>query len=98
MSFERWLPTVAGTIQAEQDRLAHRRDRSLLVDGVYRFEHRPSRRFDPPAREREFVPPRVDARGERTSADYRDYYTEETRRLVAEHFREEIERFRYSFG
>ena len=39
-----------------------------------------------------------EARGERTSADYRDYYAEETRRLVAEHFREEIERFRYSFG
>jgi len=32
------------------------------------------------------------------SADYRDYYTEKTRRLVAEHFREEIERFGYSFG
>jgi len=69
------------------------------VDEVYRFESIDQavasicRRLNV-----EFVSPRVDTRGGRMSADYRDYYTEETRRLVAEHFREEIERFRYSFG
>jgi hypothetical protein len=30
--------------------------------------------------------------------DYRDYYTERTRRLVANHFSEDITRFGYSFG
>jgi hypothetical protein len=96
MSFERWW---LERFRPSKIALLTDATGSLLVDGVYRFESIDQavgsirRRLNV-----EFVPPRVDTRGERTSADYRDYYTEETRRLVAEHFREEIERFRYSFG
>ncbi len=99
MSFERWLPWWLEGFRPSQLALLTDATGSLLVDEVYRFES-----IDQAVGSIcrclnvEFVPLRVDTRGERTSADYRDYYTEETRRLVAEHFRTEIERFRYSFG
>jgi Sulfotransferase family len=97
LSFERWLPWWLEGFNPSQLALLTDAAGRLLVDDVYRFEaihHRIDaicRRLD-----LEFLPRDVDSRGRRKSVEYRDYCTEKTRRMVAEHFSEEIRLFHYS--
>lgn len=99
MSFESWLRWWLEEFNPSQHALLADGAGKLLVDEVYRFENIQQdigaicRRLDI-----EFVPRPVDTRGKRKSADYRDYYTDETREQVAQHFRKDAELFGYTFG
>jgi len=99
MSFEQWLRWWLDEFHPTQLALLADEAGNLLVDEVYRFEtirqdlDRICRRLNV-----EFVERPVDTRSKRKSADYRDYYTDETQRQVAAHFLKDIELFRYSFG
>ena len=99
MSFENWLRWWLDEFNPSQHALLADEAGNLLMDEVYRFETirqdagRICRRLGV-----EFVERPVDTRGKRTNADYRDDYTDDTRRQVADHFARDIELFGYSFG
>lgn len=102
-SFEQFLhwvvktpnPYPKGATRTQLDALCAP-DRSLLVDAVGRYEHLSTdfQRFCNQLN----VQADLGHLNRSHHASYTQYYTQETRALIAEHFKEDIQTFGYTFG
>lgn len=103
LDFETWLETVharrrrAGLIKSQYDMLSLPRQDRVMVEQVLRFENL-GEDYAKLAERLDFPQKTLPALNRSRHGDYRKRHSEQTRALVAELYRDDIEAFGYDFG